>query len=574
MKKFLINLLVGLTLVLLQTTSSFAFYSDVPETNKYYNSIKTLYELGRLPVEIDNKYQPDDLLTKGELYKLIITEGMGTPSENIDLPYTDISNDSPYAPYIQTILDNKLIKTPSGKSVFGINTKVTKLAALTAMFNSLGIGTNYFFVKEDFPFTDISLDSAIAPLANKAAKLNIIESASPTKFLKNKKITKGEAVDYLYKIKQNIDSAVTITITNKNSKTSSNDLTNNKNFSTLVDVWSTLKTKFLYKDKLDDDKLIQAAIKGMVSEAKDKYTVFDTPSSTSTTLTKLSNKYEGIGIVIELIEKKVTVITPFHDSPAEKAGIQGQDIISKVDDQITEGLSLEEVSAKIKGPSKSSVKLTIMRAEKEMEFTITRGSITIERVSTENLKTTSGKNIGYILLTDFGDGSDEEFSTAAKELIKNKPDGIILDLRNNPGGYVDTAINIISLFTDQIKTAVKMEFVDKKTEETKTNGNGLLKGYKLVVLINEGSASAAEIVAGALKDFGIATLVGKKTFGKGVAQELRTYKDGSLLKYTISNWLTPNGASLNGEGISPDIIIEKGTDPKVDTQLNSALAQF
>ncbi len=574
MKKFLINLLVGLTLVLLQTTSSFAFYSDVPETNKYYNSIKTLYELGRLPVEIDNKFHPDDLLTKGELYKLIITEGMGTPSENIDLPYTDISNDSPYAPYIQTILDNKLIKTPSGKSVFGINTKVTKLAALTAMFNSLGIGTNYFFVKEDFPFTDISLDSAIAPLANKAAKLNIIESASPTKFLKNKKITKGEAVDYLYKIKQNIDSAVTITITNKNSKTSSNDLTNNKNFSTLVDVWSTLKTKFLYKDKLDDDKLIQAAIKGMVSEAKDKYTVFDTPSSTSTTLTKLSNKYEGIGIVIELIEKKVTVITPFHDSPAEKAGIQGQDIISKVDDQITEGLSLEEVSAKIKGPSKSSVKLTIMRAEKEMEFTITRGSITIERVSTENLKTTSGKNIGYILLTDFGDGSDEEFSTAAKELIKNKPDGIILDLRNNPGGYVDTAINIISLFTDQIKTAVKMEFVDKKTEETKTNGNGLLKGYKLVVLINEGSASAAEIVAGALKDFGIATLVGKKTFGKGVAQELRTYKDGSLLKYTISNWLTPNGASLNGEGISPDIIIEKGTDPKVDTQLNSALAQF
>lgn len=578
MKKYFIGIFAGLTLLLLQTTNVLAFYSDVPQTNQYYNSIKALYDLGRLPVESDNKFHPNDQLTKGELYKLIITEGMAPLSKTIELPYSDIDKDSPYATYIQTAIDTKILKLLPEQTAFGLNDKVTKVSALSTMFNSLGIGTNYFFSKADFPFEDITSDSYIAPLADKAAKLNILEPTAPTQFLQNKRITKAEAADYLYKIKQNVQPTMTITLTQtpnttKNS-TAENDLTSNENFPTLVDVWSTMKSKYLYKDELDDDKLIYAAIKGMVSEAKDKYTVFDAPSETANLLARLSNKYEGIGIIIELIDNKVTVITPFHNSPAEKAGVQGQDIITKVDGVSTEGLSLEEVSAKIKGPAKSSVKITISRAGKEMEFSIIRSSITIKRVNSKTLKTTSGKNIAYISLSDFGQGAEVEITNAANELIKNNPSGFILDLRNNPGGYVDTAVNILSLFTSEARTAVKMEFVDKHIEETKTEANGLLSGYKVVVLINEGSASASEITAGALKDYGIATLVGKKSFGKGVAQELRTYKDGSLLKYTVSNWLTPSGININKQGILPDVTIERGTDPKVDAQLNSALEQF
>lgn len=578
MKKYLVSIFAAFTLLLLQTANVLAFYSDVPQTNQYYNSIKALYDLGRLPVESDNKFHPDDQLTKGELYKLIVTDGMADISQNIDLPYSDISKDSPYAPYIQTAIDNKILKAPTEKSAFGLSNKVTKLSALSTMFNSLGIGTNYFFSKEGFPFEDITVDSAIAPLADKAGKLGILEPSAPTQFLQNKRITKAEAADYLYKIKQNAQPSMTITLTQTpktiNTSIPENDLTSNKNFSTLVDVWSTMKNKFLYKDKLNDDQLIYAAIKGMVSEAKDKYTVFDAPSETASLMGRLSNKYEGIGIVIELIEKNITVITPFHDSPAEKAGIQGQDIITKVNGVSTEGLSLEEVSAKIKGPAKSSVKITVNRAGKEMEFSIIRDSITIKRVETKSLKSSSGKNIAYISLADFGQDSDIEFTNAANELIKTKPEGFIIDLRNNPGGYVDAAVNIINLFTSEPKTAVKMEFVDKHIEETKTEGNGLLMGYKIVVLINEGSASASEITAGALKDYGVATLVGKKSFGKGVAQELRTYKDGSLLKYTVSNWLTPNGTNINKQGIIPDFTVDRGTNPKVDTQLNSALEKF
>lgn len=574
MKKILINLLVGLAIFISQMTGVFALYSDVNEATPYYDSIKTLYELGRLPVEPDDKFHPNDILTKGELYKLILTYGMADLSQEINLPYSDISKDSPYARYIQTALDDKLIKTPTGKTTFGLKTKITKYNALSTIFYSLGIGSTYIFIKSDFPFIDITSDSEIAPLAVKAFQLNILDPATPKKFLKNKKITKAEAVDYLYKIKQSSNPTLTVTINNGNGKTQSNGFTNNKNFATLLDVWSTLKNKYLYKDKLSEDKLLYGAIKGMVAETKDKYTIFDAPSESGNIISKLSSTYEGIGIVIELIEKNITIVAPFHDSPAEKAGLQGQDVITKVDDVSIIGLSLEEASAKIKGPAKSSVKISITRAGKEMDFNVVRDSITIKRVDTKVLSTSNGKTIAYISLADFGDGSDEEFIKAAKELIKNNPSGIIVDLRNNPGGYVDTAINIISLFTDQIKTAVKMEFVDKHVEETKTNGNGLLKNYKIVVLVNEGSASASEIVAGALKDFGLATIVGKKTFGKGVAQELRTYKDGSILKYTISNWLTPNGHSINSQGISPDIVVEKGTDPGVDTQLNSALSQF
>lgn len=578
MKKFLIKFLTGFTLLILQTTSVFAFYADVPTTNQYYNSIKALYELGRLPVENDNNFHPDEILTKGELYKLIITDGMETLSKNIDLPFTDIANDSPYAKYIQTALDNKILKAGSEKSFFGINKKVTKLTTLTAMFTSLGIGTNYFFSKTDFPFTDIPVTSDFAPLADKAAKLNIIDPISPDQFLQNKRITKAEAADYLYKIKQDIQPSFTITLTKtKNigtTNTNSSDITKNKNFSILVDVWATLKNKFLYKDKLSDDELVYAAIKGMVDEAKDKYTVFYPVSEIDNPISDLLQKFEGVGMVVEIIGKDVTIETPLPGSPAEKVGIQGKDIITKIDDKSVDGLTLDQIIKKIRGPAKSTVKITILRAGKEMKFTIVRDVITLKRVNTKILKTTSGKTIDYISLTNFGENSAQEFATTAKELIQNKPDGIILDLRNNPGGLVNASIAIISLFTDQEKTALKMEFVDKTVEETMTSGNGLLKDYKVVILINEGSASASEIVAGALKDFGIATIVGKKSYGKGVVQAVQQYKDGSYFKYTEANWLTPKGTSINDKGLTPDVTVEKGTDPKVDAQLNSALSQF
>lgn len=581
-KKLFFRILLTLTILIFQSFNVFAFYSDVPEDHPYFESIDTLYKLGRLPVEADNQFHPDEILTKAELYKLILTYGMANLSKEINLPYKDVDKDSPYATYIQTALDTHILKAPNETARFNPKQKINKKTAITTMFNSLGLGGNYFFTKEDFPFTDLSTESDLAPIAFKAGQLKILEKNDPKKFRRNKKITKAEAVDYLYKIKQDGQQTITFTI-NTGSLTGnndSNDLTDNPSFATLSDVWSSLKNKYLYNEEIKDDKLIFGAIKGMVSQVTDKYTVFEEPSTDNGILSKLSTKYEGVGIIIELIDKKVTVVSPFKDSPAEKAGIKAKDIIVKVDGQSTENLTLEEVSAKIKGPSKSTVKLTVNRSGSELEFNVTREFIMVTTITQKILTSPSGKNIGYIDVMNFSISTYEEFVSAADELIKQNPAGqpaglagLIIDLRNNPGGYLDVAVKVTGLFVEKDKTIVKLENVNKEIQEYKNNQDGKLKNYKIVVLVNEGSASASEIMAGALQDYKTATLIGKKTFGKGTAQELKSYSDGSTFKYTVSSWITPNGTKINGTGITPDKIVDN-TETSTDNQLNAALAEF
>lgn len=573
--KLIFRLFLGLTLLILQSINVFAFYSDVPEAHPYFESINTLYKLGRLPVEADNQFHPDEILTKAELYKLILTYGMANLSEEINLPYSDVDKDSQYATYIQTALDTHILKTPNETARFNPKQKITKKTGITTMFESLGLGGNYFFTKTDFPFTDLSVESDLAPIAFKASQIKILEKDDPKKFRRNKRITKAEAADYLYKIKQDGNQTITFTIDTGNLTGTNNntDLTNNPNFSTFADVWSSLKNKYLYKDELKDDKLLFGAIKGMVSQVSDKYTVFEEPSTDNGILSKLSTKYEGVGIIIELIDKKVTVISPFKDSPAEKAGIKAKDIIIKIDGQNIENLTLEEVSAKIKGPSKSTVKITVNRSGSEFEYNVTREFIMVTTVKQKMLASPSGKSIGYISVMNFSIGTYEEFVSATDELIKQNPAGLIIDLRNNPGGYLDVAVKVIGLFVEKDKTIVKLENVNKEIQEYKNNQEGKLKSYKIVILVNEGSASASEIMAGALQDYKIATLIGKKTFGKGTAQELRSYSDGSTFKYTISSWITPNGTKINGTGITPDKIVDN-TEPSTDNQLNAALAEF
>lgn len=425
MKKTLLKAAFALLLLVLQASTVFAFYSDVPTTNPYYSSIQNLYKLGRLPVEDDNKFHPDDQLSKGELYKLIIAYSMAELSTNINLPYIDVSKDSPYAKYIQTALDYKILKNDNDQKTFGVNQKVPKFTVLNTMFSDLGLSGTYFFPKSSFPFTDIDADSNAAAVAYKAFQLNILEKNDPKIFARNKRVTKAEAADYLYKIKQSLNQSFTFTVTapapssttNTSSGTNS-DIVNNKSFSTLADVWTTLRTKYLFKDELSDQKLLFGAIKGMVSQVSDKYTVFQEPSEKANLIDSLSPTYQGVGIVIEMIENKVTIIAPFKDSPAEKAGLEAKDIITKINDKSVEGQTLEEVSIQIKGPAQSVVKLTVLRDGKELSFTVTRNTVSLKRVNSEVMTTPNGKKVGYIALSEFSDGAYEEFDTVAQDLGK------------------------------------------------------------------------------------------------------------------------------------------------------------
>lgn len=570
MKKSLL-FLFSIVLLLASPLQALAFYSDVPETHAYYDSIKNLYDLGKLPEE--DLFHPDEKLTKADFYKLLLTYGEAEIASTATLPYTDTDNNADYAPYLQTAIDRLILKPANVNPQFGPANTVAKHNALTIMFSTLGIGVDHFFDRENFTFTDLAKNSRTAPLAQKAAELGILETDNPAKFKMAKRITKGEAADYLYKILTYYPSAnFTIEITQNNITSGYNsteqELLNNESFATLLSVWTALKEDFINKKDLDNSELIFAAIKGMVSKADDKYTVFQEPSEATSFISSLSSEYEGIGIIIELIDTAITVVSPFKGSPAEEAGLKANDIIVKVNDESVVGLNMDEVSAKIKGPSGTTVKITVNRDSSEVTFTVKRDFIMLKTVESKLLPS----NIGYISVLSFNDETYEEFVKAAEELITKKPKGLIIDLRNNPGGYLDVSVNMISLFTDEIKTAVTLEYSDGHKETYKTNGNGLLKNYKTVVLINEGSASASEIMAGALQDFKKATVIGTTSFGKGSVQEVRQFDDNSLFKYTISKWLTPIGRNIDKTGITPDKTISNIGEQ--DLQLDKAIAEF
>lgn len=581
MKKLIFKIFLAIIFLFLQTNIVLAFYSDVPETHEYYNSIKTLYDLNLLPD--GTKFRPDDLLKIPDLYTLLLTYGKAELSKKINLPYLDTKNNSSYAPYIQTAIDIGILKPNSSKPRLGINSTVPKHTALAKMFQIFGIGTNIFFEKENWEFTDLKSNSKLAPIAKKAHELGILEKEKNSLFKMAKRITKAEAADYLYKIYEysqntNNGSQISITITNLGQSSpygeTEKKLIENQSFGTLLEVWKALKNKYYYQEEINDQNLIFGAIKGMVGQVTDKYTVFQKPEEAATLITSLSKEFEGIGIVIEMIENKVTIIAPIKDSPAEQAGLKTNDIIIKVDGNSIIGESLDLVASKIKGPSGTTVTITILRNTEEKDFTVSRAFIMLHTVEKEMLSK-SGKKIGYISILSFSEDTYQEFLDAVNELIAKKPNGFIIDLRNNPGGYMDVTINIISLFTDKIKTALTLEYSNGQKEEYKTNGNGLLKNYKVVVLINEGSASASEILAGALQDFGAAKIIGVKSFGKGSVQEVDQFTDKSLFKYTISKWLTPNGGNIDGKGITPDkTVANNGGDDEEDKQLDTAIAEF
>ncbi len=552
-----------------------AFYSDITEENQYYNSIKILYDLDRLPHYENEIFNPETKVTIVDLCELTLAFAQVSLNTNISLPYSNIDPSSETAKIIQTALDTNIIEAIGLNPTLDITSPVAKQYILKTLFQTLGIGTNYFFDKSDFPFTDLDVNSELAPIAQKAAELYILEKDKPQLFSLAKRITRGQLADYLYRIYQNAPNTITIRVKPSNYTKAQTELLDNEKFSIFLDIWDRLKTDFLYQDKLNEDQLIESAIEGLLEpvEEKDKYTTYQNSSEAQAFMDSLSGDYEGIGISIEMIDGKATVITPFKNSPAEKAGLKPNDVILEVNNEDVSDQTLEEIISKIKGEKGTTVTLKILRGTDKKTFEIEREEISQESVSSELLEH-NDKKIGYINMMSFNEDGYKKFTEQAKTLLKDKPVGFIIDLRNNPGGYLDVAVNIVGLFTDAKKTALRLEFADGTTQEYITNGNGLLKNYKTIVLINGGSASASEILAGALKDFSLATLIGEKSFGKGSVQEIITYYDESLLKFTIAKWLTPNGTNVNEVGIVPDKEVVENPDTTTDEQLQAALDEF
>jgi carboxyl-terminal processing protease len=358
-------------------------------------------------------------------------------------------------------------------------------------------------------------------------------------------------------------------LTGKYSQPKAGILSQDVDFKLFWDVWDNLKKNYVDREKINDKKLFYGAIKGMVSAVGDPYTVFMDPKISKDFHDDLAGTFEGIGAEIGMKGDALTIIAPLPDMPAEKAGLKASDKILAINGISTNGLSVDEAVNRIRGEKNTKVKLIIMRGgfEAPKEFEVTRGMIIVKSVRKEFRP----DGIYVLKITNFNDDTLDLFNEAVSDITAKNPKGIVLDMRNDPGGYLETAIEVASRWIEDGPVVIE-QFSPENKNEYLARGRARLENFKTAVLINQGSASASEIVAGALQDTGKGTLIGMKSFGKGSVQSLETMPDGSSLKVTVAKWLTPKGTSINEHGITPDFGVDftaedynKDRDPQLDT---------
>lgn len=340
-------------------------------------------------------------------------------------------------------------------------------------------------------------------------------------------------------------------------------------FSTFGEVLLLLQENFPKFNEVSDEELGQGLINGLIDALDDPYTVFFDAEKSSIFMADVTGEFEGIGVEIGIRNGNLQVISPLKDTPAYRAGLRSGDIIVAIDEKSTERITLEEAVLKIRGPRGEAVTLNILRGDKIEEVTIVRDKIKIPSIEWSLLN----DNIAHIKLFHFHDSIVREFDKVSREIINSSAQRIILDLRNNPGGVFNGAVEIAGYFIERGSVAViETDLKDSRNDHyIKTSRNPTLIDYDVVILINKGTASASEIVAGALRDQRNIDIVGTESFGKGSIQQIFNTRDGSVVKITTKYFLTPNGDVINEEGITPNIEIEQDEETEEDEQLQKAI---
>lgn len=337
------------------------------------------------------------------------------------------------------------------------------------------------------------------------------------------------------------------------------------------DVVSTLKVlralqvvKARYVEEVPVETLMAGSIRGMVKSLNDPHSIYMDAKMLKEFMIETEGSFGGVGIVIGTKDKLLTVIAPIEGTPGEKAGIKSGDQIVKIDGQDTKDLALDEAVNKIRGPEGSQVVLTIMRGQEVQDYTLTRSSIQIKTVAGKMLD----NNIGYIRISMFNENTGSDFIRKLQELENQGVKALVLDLRDNPGGLLDESVKVAGQFVP--KGPVVSVVTRDGRRETHSSNLEVTK-YPLAILVNGGSASASEIVAGAVQDTGVGTLIGTKTYGKGSVQTIIRLDEEAAIKLTIAKYLTPKDRSINGVGIEPDIVVELPESRDKDVQLDKAL---
>lgn len=393
-----------------------------------------------------------------------------------------------------------------------------------------------------------------------------------------------------YKSTLNKSSKSSLTIFNPSSSSSiRKTAAKEMDFSLFWDTWNQIETKYVDQKKVDPQKMYYGAIKGMVAAVGDQYTFFLTPEENKQTKDDLGGKFEGIGAQLGMESGSITVVAPLKNSPSERAGLKPGDIITKVNGESVIGWVLPQAVAKIRGEKGTKVKLKISRGVREFEVEIMRDTIKVESVEItlneqkKDCGTICG-DVAYLKLNQFGENTVDEWEQKVEE-IKSKWDtraisGVVLDLRDNPGGYLESSVYLAGEFLPKGALVVRQESPALGNKDYTVMRTGSLLNIPLVVMINKGSASAAEILAGALRDHKRAKLIGEKSFGKGSVQEAMDLQDGAGLHVTVAKWILPKGDWINHKGIEPEVKVENKIAEgntltrESDTQLDLAIEEL
>lgn len=351
--------------------------------------------------------------------------------------------------------------------------------------------------------------------------------------------------------------------TNKGNQT----LSANLDLSEAQQIYDILKKK--YDGKLDTQKLEDGLKKGLVDAVGDQYTVYFSEKEAEQFADDLNGTFTGIGAELGKRNDNIVVVAPVDGSPAQKAGLKAGDIIVKVDGKDSTQWSVDTAVTKIRGKAGTDVVLNVVRDGKPQDITITRAEITVPSVTSEVID-----GVGYLKISRFSDDTADLAKQAATSFKQQNVSGVVVDVRDNGGGLLDSAVNVAGIWLDN-KVVVEERQGGRTTDALRTGSNTILEGVPTVMLINGGSASASEILAGALHDHGVATLLGKKSFGKGSVQELIDLPSGGKLKVTVARWYTPKGKNIDKEGINPDKEVDltdadynAGQDPQKDAAIN------
>jgi carboxyl-terminal processing protease len=347
----------------------------------------------------------------------------------------------------------------------------------------------------------------------------------------------------------------------------------NVNTSLLWEVIDTLKQKYIDAPSVTDQDILYGAIKGAADSLGDPYSVFLPPADAKKFSEDIAGSFGGIGAEIGMKNNQILIIAPLKGNPAEKAGLRAGDKILKIDEAFTAGMNVDEAVKLIRGKEGTTVQFLIMRDgwDDAREFSVIRATIIMPTLDWEM----KPGQIAYIKLHNFNANVPPLFSQAVFEALFRRAKGFVIDLRNNPGGYLEVSTNIAGWFLKRGEVVVQERFQTGEVNELLASGNAALEKVPVVLLVNEGSASASEILAGALRDHRGVKLVGEKTFGKGSVQEVVELKDGSSLKVSIAEWLTPKGTQINKKGLEPDVVVTSATEDEEkadkDLQLEKAL---